>query len=275
MSVLRFDPLQLFRSSVTPVGLYARQKWLGEANTGSWHTDYNHKVESLLKGQSHNGSWGNSEINTIHRLFDLHLTVREANDAIDSALDWLLGKIPPSLNPLKADHKERITARSLMGLPFSATYHMVLLITATLFLCTVFGRGKDDRVLNGYRQLEKAIKDGGGQLHGWHPVSNILRALVVHESFSDSDSTKIIVTKMGKVQNDKGDWGKAIPFYRTFNALAHLDLPEADSQFGNALKRLYRTQSKDGSWGKTEPEFNTFLVVHALKRKGILQKFPG
>jgi hypothetical protein len=36
---LRYDPYQIFQFSKTPVGLYARQKWLGEAETPQWRID--------------------------------------------------------------------------------------------------------------------------------------------------------------------------------------------------------------------------------------------
>jgi hypothetical protein len=37
---LRYDPYQIFRFSKTPIGLYARQKWLGEADTDQWKIDF-------------------------------------------------------------------------------------------------------------------------------------------------------------------------------------------------------------------------------------------
>ena len=35
---LRNDPYQIFRHSRTAAGLYARQKWLGEAESSQWNT---------------------------------------------------------------------------------------------------------------------------------------------------------------------------------------------------------------------------------------------
>ena len=37
---LRHDPFQVFRVSKTPAGIYARQKWLGEADTPEWQRDF-------------------------------------------------------------------------------------------------------------------------------------------------------------------------------------------------------------------------------------------
>ena len=57
---------------------------------------------------------------------------------------------------------------------------------------------------------------------------------------------------------------------QTLNALAHLDLPQADHQIKTAFNRLVENQNIDGSWGRSEPEWNTFLAIHALRNKGLL-----
>ena len=70
---LRFNPLQVFKSSKTPAGLYARQKWLGESGTRQWknvframvvHPMYSKDpatsifVKYLADGQTELGDWG-------------------------------------------------------------------------------------------------------------------------------------------------------------------------------------------------------------------------
>ncbi|MFC1875714.1 hypothetical protein ACFL2E_00345 [Thermodesulfobacteriota bacterium] len=45
---LRYDPYQIFRGSKTPAGLYARQKWLEEADTPEWQKDFQEKIKVLL-----------------------------------------------------------------------------------------------------------------------------------------------------------------------------------------------------------------------------------
>jgi hypothetical protein len=60
-----------------------------------------------------------------------------------------------------------------------------------------------------------------------------------------------------------------VPFYQTVNALAHLNLSQADIQLERAFKRLHEMQRRDGSWGRSQREWNTFLIVHALKNKGV------
>jgi hypothetical protein len=268
--MLNYDPLQIFHLSKTPIGLYARQKWLGEGNTTSWSRDYDQTVASIEKGQLTNGSWKNSLISTVKNLFDLHLTVRETNSSISGALDWLIAFIDPSTFTIIDCLMERITMEHLRGIPFSLSHYRILMVIAILFLATVFRRGNDNRVIGGYEQLEQKIIQKEGYLCGWKCLSNVLRALVVHEYYSNSRATTLIVKLLRRMQTSEGNWKNNIPFYRTLNALAHLDTTIANSQFELALKRLHRTQSRDGSWGRVDPEFSTFLVVHALKRKYLL-----
>ena len=49
---LGYHPYQIFRLSKTPAGLYARQEWLGEAETSRWKTDFKETVDFLLANQS-------------------------------------------------------------------------------------------------------------------------------------------------------------------------------------------------------------------------------
>ena len=66
---LRFNPLQVFKASTTPAGLYARRNWLGESNTRTWKNDFHNTLLILMKDQKRDGSWNGSEIETITRLF--------------------------------------------------------------------------------------------------------------------------------------------------------------------------------------------------------------
>ena len=44
---LRFDPYRIFHGSRTPMGLYARQKWLQEASNDRWRSDFDATVSEL------------------------------------------------------------------------------------------------------------------------------------------------------------------------------------------------------------------------------------
>ncbi len=73
---LRYNPFDIFTSSKTPVGLYARQKWLNEQTAATLKADFQETVTGLLSSQDSDGSWDHSVVKTVHRLFGLHLTVR-------------------------------------------------------------------------------------------------------------------------------------------------------------------------------------------------------
>ncbi len=49
---LRYNPLQIFKASKTPAGLYARQKWLDESGTVKWQDDFHKTLHALMSGQS-------------------------------------------------------------------------------------------------------------------------------------------------------------------------------------------------------------------------------
>ena len=94
--------------------------------------------------------------------------------------------------------------------------------------------------------------------------------MVVHPVFAKDKATALAVEYLAGLQTDNGDWGDDLSFYQTLNALAHLDLPRAESQLERAFERLYEKQNRDGTWSRSEPEWNTFLAIHALKNKGLL-----
>jgi len=95
--------------------LYARKKWLEEAATISWKHDYGEVLERLWADQSSDGSWHQSPLETIKRLFGLHLTVRESSDGIATALNWLLDKITLQGDKIRVVCKGDLTAVSMRG----------------------------------------------------------------------------------------------------------------------------------------------------------------
>ena len=267
---LRHDPYRVFRFSKTPAGLYARQKWFGEADTEQWKVDYQAVVNTLLADQLPDGSWHQSTIETIKRLFGLHLTVRESNINIDNALAWLLRKINLQEDTIHVDANELTTNLELAGLPFIPSRPSMLLTGATLFLSTIFGRWNDTKVLDLYHWLDKMGCKDLGRWFGTASSHNILRAMVVHPEFSKSSATALAVDFLSGIQTSAGDWEPYLPFYQTLNAIAHTDLPSADRQLEKAFSHLAETQNEDGTWGRSEPEWDTFLTIHAMRNKGLL-----
>jgi hypothetical protein len=82
--------------------------------------------------------------------------------------------------------------------------------------------------------------------------------MVVHPVFAEGKATELAVEYLADLQTDIGDWGNDLPFYQTINALAHLDLPQAETQLERAFERLCENQNSDGTWSRSEPEWNTF-----------------
>ena len=249
------DPYAVFRSSTTPVGLYARQKWLGESSTPQWKDDFAAAAAELVRGQSTDGLWQGSVIETIHRLFGLHLTVRHPDPCINKCLDALL-KIAWQVQA--GEH------------PFAQGTRQAIILPATLFLCDIFGRSADPAVVSLYDCVISGILFGAREEESTSRLHNIMRALVVYPRYADHPATRRLVDCLADRQTPQGDWGADIPFYQALNALAHLDTPAADRQTHRAINHLYAMQHADRSWGVSQRQWNTFLVVHALRNKGIL-----
>ena len=203
---------------------------------------------------------------TIQRLFGLHLTVRHSDPCIDGGLDALLKIASESES---GEHPVVVPSTRLRGLPFAQGPRQSIILPATLFLCAIFGRSAApvvmvlyDRALSG--MVRGMREEQSSSLH------NILRALVVHPQYAGHPATLNLVAWLGDRQTQHGDWGPDIPFYQAVNALAHLDAPAANQQIECAVDHLVSTQKPDGSWGDTQKEWSTFLAVHALRNKSIL-----
>jgi len=261
------DPYAVFRSCTTPVGLYARQKWLGESSTPQWKEDFAGAVAELVRGQSADGLWQGSVIETIHRLFGLHLTVRKPDLCIDTGLDTLLRIASAALAEAQSDCA---TAEQLLGLPFAPGSRVAILVPATLFLCAIFGRSAAPDIMALYDRAVQLVDHETDHREKTSWQHNLLRALVVHPRYTDHPATRRIVAWLADRQTRQGDWGADIPFYQALNALAHLDTPAADRQTRRAIDHLSATQHADGSWGASQRQWCTFLAVHALRNKGIL-----
>ena len=206
---------------------------------------------------------------TITRLFGLHLTVRESTPEIDTALNWLLGKINIQNEAVRVD-KISTTDTEFKGLPFIPSRPSMLITAGTLFLSTIFDRCYDTKVLDLYHLLDKMGQKGKGRWFGKASSHNIFRAMVVHPEFSRGYATALAVDYLSNNQTNVTDWGPSLPFYQTLNALAHLDLPSANVQLDKAFSNLAETQNEDGTWGRSENEWNTFLTIHAMRNKGLL-----
>jgi hypothetical protein len=260
-------PYAIFRSSRTPPGLYARQKWLQEASSPLWKGDFDATVSGLFRGRSDDGLWSDSPIETIHRLFGLHLTVRTSNPAIDKSLDALLA-IEPVVR--WAEETTSVSEVRLCGLPFAPADRQFVILPAALFLSTIFGRASDPTVLGRYERIAADLNAAPLVQRDPAALHNILRAFVVHPDYAMHAATGLLVGWLANRQTPQGDWGPGIPFYQALNALAHLDHPAADRQTERAFVHLTQRQHPDGAWGETDRQWCTFLTVHALRNKKLI-----
>ena len=265
-----YDPLQIFVASTTPAGLYARQKWLKEYQRPQWQNDYDSTVAILRRGQLANGSWRDSVAITVRQLFGLHLTIRHPTPQINSALDWLLTQAKQQLDFAKAHGKKSAQRPMTEQVPFTAGRRDGFVLGATLFLASIFGRENHPQILSLFQVLNEDAKEGQSYWRDLTCFNNILRAFVVHPKYATKSAVRTAVARLKRLQTDAGDWGRRLPFYQIVNALAHLDLPQAENQLKPAFDYLVNSQHSDGTWGTDQPEWNTFLVVHALKNKALL-----
>jgi hypothetical protein len=267
---LRYDPLQVFKASTTPAGLYARQKWLNEQQTPQWQHAFESTVALLTKNQEAAGSWGASAIVTVKHLFGLHLTVRQPTPQITRALDWLLKEARCQLHFNEGQAKKLTEDPIPLQLPFIAGRQDGFILGATLFLASIFGWQNHSQILTLFQRLDQ---DAHKNQFFWKDLTcfnNILRAFVVHPTYAKQTAVRAAVERLGMCQTNTGDWGPELPFYQIVNALAHLGLPEADQQLERAFHHLVQLQRPDGTWSTDQPEWHTFLVVHALKNKNRL-----
>ena len=267
---LRSDPYSIFTHSKTPAGLYARKKWLEQGYSPGFRHDFDEIVGLLLSGQSPDGSWDQSFIETIRRLFDLHLTIRDEIEPVRRGIQWLMDRTSSVFQQHSNRPAEKAARNELSGLPFAPGSSTLLFTGATLFLASVFGHREDPGILHIYDWLQSKGSEGSGRWCGWASYSNILRAFVVHPRYAGSKAVGLAVRNLGLAQKKSGIWRGSIPFYLTVNALAHLDSTVGDAQLAVAFEHLYKTQRRDGTWSRSQPEWNTFLVIHALRNKGEL-----
>ncbi len=266
---LRYNPLQIFKSSKTPAGLYARQKWLDEAGTAQWQDDFRETLHSLMSGQSDDGSWNQSPLESVRRLFGLHLTIRNKTLEIEKALGWLMRHSLKHNTTNLMTPIEPVSPDAFRGLPFMPGQTHTSLVCMTLFLAVIFQKSSEPDIMAHYRLLSLWVAQNV-VMDTELDKSNALRALVVHPDYAEDPATATLVDHLGEVQDPSGRWPAQIPFFQTVNALAHLHLKQAHQQWIKALAILGSTQNSDGSWGDEDNEWNTFLVVHALKNKGCL-----
>ena len=263
---IKYNPYAIFKESRTPPGLYARQKWLNEGKSEQYGADFTTTVAELKSPFSDYSDRFERILDALHRLFGLHLTVRE----VEPFINTILGDLIVECNGRLAKIKRELMTDQLQGLPFAATMWKFFIVPATLFLSSIFGKANDPPIKKLYDRMASDVMDSTAFRRDPAAMHNALRALVVHPGNEFRSVTDSVVSWMFDRQTAKGDWGPMIPFYQALNALGHLEGPEANAQFEKALLHIIDIQNRDGSWESADKEWQTFLVVHALRNKGVL-----
>jgi len=173
---LRHSPYAIFEDSQSPPGLYARQKWLKQSETETYRADFAATVAKLRYVDMNPGSRSELILEKLHRLFGLHLTVRNTDRSIETALSEVIGE-----NRVKLQQSEIVLKPDrLQGLPFAATRWEFFIRPASLFLAAIFGKATDPGVDPIYTQLAANVTDSSAFRSDAAAMHNALRALVVH-----------------------------------------------------------------------------------------------
>ena len=263
--LLRYNPFNIFRGKISPVSLYARKKWLGEAGETVFENDFNKTLRKLTESCFRDDS---DLLEKIEILFSLHLTKRETTSEIDNTIDSLISE---SDILFETHDKSVVKTEYLKNLPFAESRGFQFYPCAALFLASVFGKASEEKTEVLYRKLISCINSNRMEDLSISFLHNFFRALVVNPEYAEEEITITILKHFFNKQNSYGHWGVKIPFYQMLNAVAHLDLPEADIQLEKGFKRLVKLQNPDGSWGiGQDKEWKTFLSVHALKNRSLL-----
>ncbi len=268
--MLKYDPLSIFNGSATPVGLYARSRWIGLDNDPGWQKDFDKTVAALRKGQLANGSWENSPLLTIRRLFGLHLTVRQPDDDIDKALEWLVFKFDTLSDPQISTLFGKQLSSKIESLPFVNGDVADFFKAAVLFLSTIFGKGKEKAIAKIFQEVMARFDFKRGRWTNLASTQNFLRAFVVHPEYKHSEVIQKVVRLFADMQSKSGTWDGRINSYLLINALGHLDTDSAKRQLISSLRGISHKQNSDGSWGRSEQEWKTFLIIHAMKKMSVL-----
>jgi hypothetical protein len=191
------------------------------------------------------------------------------------ALEWLFSVDNPwsftwlphnAPDEMYDDMTNEIDETLFHGLPFIKGCFGHFAICASLFLANCFGMGNERKILKLYDIIAGEIEVNGGHWCSTGCTNNALRAFVTHGRYSRNKATGMMVDYLGRRQLATGRWKGRTPLFMTFNALAHLDSREANSQCRKAADGILKAQNNDGSWGRSQKEWNTFLVTHALNR---------
>lgn len=279
--VFRHDPLRPFRRRTTPHALYVRRVILGDDQAARRVEECRLRTDIYL-GQRDDGSWNNSVVATIDRLFLLYMLGDHASTQMRKAVDWLLENGSEPYRHTCGDgarydglffrmsDRDRKQLQKRRGLITSPGCSGLTKTSAALFFAAHCGLGEDPRVQRALQTLVKVAEQRGL----WCSVqcsSNILRAFFAHSGYGDTRVVHKAVDLIEKMQEPDGDWRGASFFYHMFNVMAHSRSPNAVRQIERAIPRLIRSQNANGTWGRMHSDLLSLLVLDGLHRQGLLK----
>lgn len=235
-------------------------------------------MRRILARQRRDGSFSGLAP-TLKGLFALQLLQRDRTLESDRALDWVWETgLPPlgiSRRPDGAIYHDLLFrvkrgdgARLNRGgeSPFAKGCSGFIKTAAGIYLASVFGRGREARVLRSLQCLDGVLEARGGLWCSRSCSSNLLRAYTVHPDASHGRTIGGAVRALGRLQTPHGSW-PGLPFAATFEALAQLDTREAKVQVKRALSLVKATQHRDGTWGRgPNRELTSYFVVRGIRR---------
>lgn len=122
-----------------------------------------------------------------------------------------------------------------------------------IYLASVFGRGREARVLRSIECLDGVLEVRGGLWCSRSCSANLLRAYTVHPDASRGRAIARAVRSLGRIQTPHESW-PGMPFAATFEALAQLDSREAKAQIKRAVGRSREENPEPGRNVGPRPE---------------------
>lgn len=273
------DPTRIYQQSLSPIGLFARQRWRKEdalklRRTGEKWVDY------ILYRQNLDGSWNHSVTQTCRNLFHLWLLMDKVLEEQREALAWLLEKNYAPMRRISCDgapyhhlffkmsRQEREEMNSASDIPFNPGCSGFFKTGIAIFFASLLHQENEPRVEMAFQSLNQVLKVRQGVWCSIPCSTNILKAYTAHPVMKTSGQTALALEYLGKKQGRSGRWLGTPYFYHTLHAVAQSPLPSARKQVEKAIPALIQSQNPDGSWGKRNPELTTFLVLSALESQG-------
>jgi len=274
------DPAEAVMRSDDVMALAARRTVLHRGRHGDVGLLKSY-LRQLYGGQSRDGSWSGSTLDTLQALFILHVLGEESSSKTESALDWLL--TDPMVGQRRRcgdgaeyfglfgtlERKDRPRMRDLRGHFLNTGCAAFIKVGGAIAAAAWFDMADDKRIMTALKCLDAVLRVRGGAWCSAACSNNILRAYVEHPKRAYSRHTRRAVKWLEKQQSKGGTW-VGTSFYRTLNTIAQVNIMSSRKQVERAIPRLRRSQNEDGTWGKSHKWLKTYFTLDALAMQDLL-----